>query len=51
MAFHSTDYFKTAGEPLLARVMQFCVKNQYYYLETVARECDDEYKDLLIRSG
>lgn len=51
VAFSSCDYFKSAGETLIRQVLQYCVREQYYNLEAVARECDDEFKELLIRSG
>lgn len=51
VAFSSAEYFKSAGEPLLQSILQHCVAEEYYNLETVARECDDEYKELLTRAG
>lgn len=51
VAFNSASYFKSVGEPMIRQVLQYCVREEYFNLEAVARECDDEYKELLIRSG
>lgn len=51
VAFSNDGYFQSAGEPLLRQILQFCVRQEYHNLEAVARECDDEFKELLIRSG
>lgn len=51
VAFSTSGYFKSTGEPLVRQVLKYCVEQEYYNLEAVARECDEEFKELLIRAG
>lgn len=51
VAFSTAEYFQSAGEPLIRQVLQYCSRQEYYNLEAVARECDDEFKELLVQSG